>query len=67
MKWRKIAREVLSTAESRSMRLKAFKGRAWAVAAAKGAENRRHSLQEMLGVLSSSRQFSVSKAVIALI
>lgn len=66
LKWRKMARAILGSAEGNSMRLKAFKSRAWELAKQRGALDKAAALQEMLGILAVSKQFELGPQRISL-
>ena len=66
LKWKKISRAILEAAEGSVLSLKTFKARAWEVGKVKGAGSKKQSLQDVMAVLSKSKQFKLSESTVRL-
>lgn len=64
MKWKKIAKAILTLAHGSELPLKTFRGRAWEVALVKGLTDKKAVLQQMMESLTASKQFVVGKKTI---
>lgn len=66
LKWKKISKAILQSTEDCCLPIKAFKARAWEVARAKGATNRKEAMQEVLTILENSKQFTIDGSTVLL-
>jgi len=61
MKWKKIAKAILTVGEGSKLPLKAFRARAWEVAVVKGMTDKQAALGQMMESLTASKQFVVGR------
>jgi hypothetical protein len=64
MKWKKIAKAILTSAHDSELPLKDFRARAWEVALVKGMTDRKAVLHQMMKSLTASKQFVVGSKTI---